>query len=403
MANVRRVAVQMQLGQAYRRHTGIFAGIADYAHGREQWRLVIDEWADHTLPARADRPSPYDGLIGRISAQGARRARRLGIPVVNVWYNSPARDLPGVFVDISACGRLRAEHLLARGFRNFGVLFHQPFRGSVEEARAFEETVRAAGCDEFRAAAERGARVRSLDRIEDTFREWKQSMRAYERWLDSLRLPVGLFIAHVDTARVVIEMCRNRGWRVPEDVAVVSGTNEETICERPEPGITSLEVPYEQIGLRAARLLDRLMDEKEPGSPRVSAGPPETILLPPVGIVVRRSTDFHAVEDPLIRRVLRFLDENLHRTITIDSLAALVGVSRRTLTSIFRSKLGRTVAAEITRLRVERAKRELTSTNHSIKKIARLAGFGSPRTLCDAFAREVGCPPREYRRRHAGR
>lgn len=398
MASEKRVAVQMDIGQAFKRHTSVFAGIHDYARQQGHWRLIIDEWADHTLAAQRSKPAPYDGLVGRISARGARHAKRLGVPVVNVWFNSPVRGLPSVFPDYPACGRLRAEHLLARGFRSFGVVYHPPYRASATEADAFEAAVRQAGCDDFHRVIE-GAWQGPPDRRHETFREWRHGLQMFERWLDKLRPPVGLFIYHIDTARVIIELCRHRGWRVPEDVAIVAGSNEETICERPEPGITSLEFPYERIGFEAARLLDELLVGRRRRS--ASSATPPVILLPPVGIVARRSTDFRAVDDPLIRQTLRHIDENLHQPITLDRLAAALGISRRTLTKHFRHKFGRTVAGEIQRLRIERVKRELAANQQPIKQIARQAGFASLRTLHAAFAREVGCSPRAFRRQIA--
>ena len=351
--------------------------------------------ADHSLPGRGTKESPYDGLIGRISLQGARRARRLQLPVVNVWYNSPARDLPSVFPDMQACGRARAEHLLSRGFRNFGVIYHQPYRGSVAEARAFENAVREMGCDEFSHITE-GSQKGPLNRRNTSYRDWQRSIRNIERWLDSLRPPVGLFIYHIDTARVIIEMCRNRGWQVPEDVAIVAGFNEATICERPEPGITSLELPYEQIGFEAAKLLDDIISGNAADRRNSESGAP-CILLSPVGVVARRSTDFRAVDDALVLKALRFIDEHLHEKMTIERLATATNVSPRTLTNRFRQKLHRTVGAEIQRLRIERVKRELIATRLPIKQISILAGFGSQRTLNAAFRSEVGCSPREYR------
>jgi len=398
MASKKRIAVQMDIGQAFKRHTETFAGIHDYARQQGHWQLIIDEWADHTLAAQRSIPAPYDGLVGRISARGARHARRLGVPVVNVWFNSPARGLPSVFPDYATCGRLRAEHLLARGFRNFGVVYHPPYRASAAEADAFEAAVRQAGCDDFHRVIE-GDWQGPPDRRQESFRDWRRSLQAFERWLDKLRPPVGLFIYHIDTARVIIEMCRHRGWRVPEDVAVVAGSNEETICERPEPGITSLEIPYERIGFEAARLLDRLLAQRRRTVARSAASP--QILLPPVGVVARRSTDFRAVDDSLVRQALRYIDGNLHRRITIDLLANALGVSRRSLTKHFREKFGRAVAGEIQRLRIERVNRELAVNKQPIKQIARQAGFASLRTLYAAFAREVGCSPREFRRQRA--
>jgi len=122
------------------------------------------------------------------------------------------------------------------------------------------------------------------------------------------------------------------------------------------------------------------------------------LLLPPVGIVARRSTDFFAVADPLVRQALRFIDENLHRPLTIDMVADELEVSRRKLTGRFRESMQHGIAAEIQRLRIERVKRQLTSTDDAIQRIARRAGFASPRTMNDAFRAEVGCTPRDYRR-----
>lgn len=397
MAGQRRVAVTMGIGEAYKRHTLIFAGIHNYARQQDHWRLILDEWADHTLPSRAGSPVAYDGWIGRISPQGARRALALGLPTVNVWFASPAAGrLPGVFPDYDAAGRLRAEHLLARGFRNLGVAHIPSHVASAVQADAFELAARQAGCHSVRRVhlfTETQARGRGPV----SFRDWRRTVRSLERWLDTLSPPVGLFIDEIDSARLIIELCRNRGWRVPEDVAIVAGTNEETICERPEPGITSLELPYEQIGFEAARMLDELMDAGSPA--RLAAGERRRrILLPPLGIVARRSTDFHAVDDPTVRRALRFIDENLHRDIVIDSVAEAALVSRRTLTQLFRTRVGRSIAEEIRRLRLERVKRELATTDRPIHQVARQAGFGSTRTLNEAFLAAVGCSPRAYRR-----
>ena len=54
MASKRRVAVAMDIDKPFRHHTLTFAGIHDYAEQRENWHLIVDDWADRTLPARAD-------------------------------------------------------------------------------------------------------------------------------------------------------------------------------------------------------------------------------------------------------------------------------------------------------------------------------------------------------------
>jgi LacI family transcriptional regulator len=63
--------------------------------------------------------------------------------------------------------------------------------------------------------------------------------------------------------------------------------------------------------------------------------------------------------------------------------------------------LGRTVTEEIRRVRIEKAKRELTWSDLSVQEIAVRTGFSSNARLCEAFRRDVGSSPRDYRaKRH---
>ncbi|MBT3202513.1 MAG: substrate-binding domain-containing protein [Phycisphaerales bacterium] len=40
---------------------------------------------------------------------------------------------------------------------------------------------------------------------------------------------------------MIAQMCRQRGWRVPHDVAITAEKNEESLCEHPRPSLTSVE------------------------------------------------------------------------------------------------------------------------------------------------------------------
>lgn len=402
----KRIAVMMDLDKIYKRHVATFAGILRYARHAD-WHLINNDWADRMLPARAGAPTPYDGLIGRITALGASRARRLGLPVVNLWFNAPNRaTLPGVFPDFSASGREQAEHLLSRGFLNLGVLSHRDDQGFVLEADAFEQTARAANCRQLlrvdlttgRKKARMG--IGALDMAD--YAQWKRAVGLIDRWMDEWKLPIGLFIFNITTARLVIERCEERGWRIPEDVAIVSGRNDETTCEASSPSISSIELPFERSGYEAARMLDELIDEKVKlgrSKRRTRARPtdPRVILLPPVGVVARQSTDFHAVDDGLVRKALGYIDLNLHRPIAIDDIAKYVGVSRATIVNRFRQHLGRSINKELQRLRIERVKRELAGSDAPIYEIAPKAGFSSVRNLNKVFNKLMKCTPGEYR------
>lgn len=377
----RRVAIMLDLQWPYKRHAAVFAGTQRYAK-EAGWHSILDEYAHHTLPARRGVARPYDGVIARANRNLVARAARLGVPVVNVWQSSPARRLvPGAFPDSRAAGRLIAEHLMARGFRSFATLTSHH---NVDQELEVGEIVRVLGEAGFACRSQLSTQNPWMD-----FAHWRQTQRVIARWMDGWRLPIGVYVGAEAEGRMVVQECTRRGWRVPADVALVAGKNEEVFCEHPSPSLTSVEMGYERIGYEAARLLDRLMD----GRP----APVEPIRVPPKGLVVRESTDFFAVDDPLVAAALAFIAGNSHRGIGPDSVASAVGAETRTLQNRFRKSLGRPIATEIRRTRIERAKRELAQSERPIKEIALAVGFRDAMRLYDVFRRELGVTPREYR------
>ncbi|HSI32449.1 MAG: substrate-binding domain-containing protein [Phycisphaerae bacterium] len=377
----RRVAVKLDLDWPYKRHAATFAGLQAYAQA-QGWQSTVDEYVEDTI-ARDPGSVPYDGIVARATTLLARRAARLNIPVVNVWASSPARDrLPGVFPDFPATGRLRAEHLLSRGLQRFGALTADRDRGQDEELAAFARTVEAAG---FTCAAARVA----LD-VSSSLIEWRRTERTIARWMDAWEPPIGVYVGSESQGRIVAQACHRRGWRVPQDVAIIAGRNEETLCAGLHPTLSSVEAGYERVGAEAARVLDALMAGEPP--------PLKPILIPPIGLVVRESTDFFAVDDALVAAALRFIAANSHLRIGQDDVARAVSAETRTLQRRFRKHLGRAIATEVRRARLERAKRELAQSDRSLKEIARGVGFGDPVRLCEVFRRELGVTPSQYRR-----
>lgn len=387
MSDVKRIGVMMQLDRPFKRHVSTYSGILDYARKHPDWQVVVDDWADRSLPAKPGTPAPYHGIIGRIGKLGAERAKRLDLPAVNVWFSSPAHGLPGVFPDFAASGRLVADHLQSRGFRHLAALLQTDDKSAACQATAMEAFARDAGVDDGLGAV-------VLDEPA-TYDDWRRGVQAIERWMACWKVPLGLLVLDPAWARVIVEQAKVRGWRVPDQIAIVCSTNDEMHCEQPEPGLSAVELPFEQIGYEAARMLDELIDGKREG--RSPFAEPQTVILPPVGIVSRKSTDFFAVEDPLVGHALRFIAGHLHKPLDVTKVARAVGVARRTLDAWFEKSLGVSVAVEISRLRIERVKRELTAGQDSIEAIARRTGFASTRTLNDQFKRSTGMTPTAFR------
>ncbi len=389
MPTPRHVAIKLDLEWPLKRHTQVFAGTQLYAQ-EQGWQSTIDEVIGDKLPKRRTKSLPYDGIIGRVPKPLAEQAIRLGLPVVNVWFSSPARELlPGVFTDYAATGRLRAEHLLARGFRNFAALTFRDDRAHEVEVEEFSRVVEAAG---FRCARQRVA-LHAQDS-----QNWRGTEETITRWMDQWQLPVGIFVSDEMVGRLVAQLSRDQRRRVPQDVAIVTGYNEETICEAPRPSLSSVEIGYERIGYEAARLLDRLMDEKEKGKKQRKGASPEHIIVPPLGLVVRESTDFYAVDDELVAQALAFIAANSHLKIGQTEVAGAVTTGTKTLQRRFRKVLGRAISEEIRRVRIERAKRELSQTDRSLDEISSKVGFGPRKRMYEVFCRDVGLSPSEYRK-----
>ncbi len=383
MSKNRRVAMAIELEWPYKRHHEVFAGAHRYAQEQGGWKFVLDEYPELALESKRSR-TKYDGIIGRATPRLAAAARAAGVPVVNVWNNSPVSDIPLVVPDFRAAGQMGATHLLARGFEHFGFLGRRREKGPKSQLKGFREVLDEAGfaCPSLMVSAG----------YPDSAAKWQRFTARLDAWMDKWSGPTGLNCSYDLLARHVACVCDTRGLNVPQDVALVGSHNETVICLHPEPSLTSIDMGYERVGYRAAQLLDEIMN---------GAAPPQgPVLIQPTGLIPRRSSDSLAVDDELVASALRFISEHSHERIRVGHVAEHLHVARRTLERRFSDRLGRSIAAEIARLRVERAKRKLVETKASIKSIAREFGFADSLQMAVVFNRLEGVSPSVYRRRH---
>jgi LacI family transcriptional regulator len=379
----RRVAISLDLNWGYKRHLEVYAGCQKYAD-EAGWECSINPAADWTLKHGA-AGIRYDGVIARATPQLAQAARRAGVPLVNVWMNSPTQGLPAVFGDFEASGTMAAEHLMARGFRKFGYLGFLRDIDSQRQLQGFRNMVRTKGfpCTFHRVNRNCGG---------GSARDWLDFVDGLEKWIETWELPIGVFVSQDIFCRYLIDVCRARGLHVSEDVAIVGTHNESEICGAPSPSLTSIDLGFGQVGYRAAAMLERLMAGGE------ASAEPE--LVPPAELVSRQSTDVYASNDPVVARAMRFIAENGHQRIQVKHVAAAVATTRRTLERKFRDAMGRSIAGEITRLRLQRAKRRMVETDASMKDVAIEAGFRTADHFGKVFNRVEGISPSHYRELH---
>jgi len=100
--------------------------------------------------------------------------------------------------------------------------------------------------------------------------------------------------------------------------------------------------------------------------------------------------------------LLRWMQENAERALTLDDIAAHARMSTRTLNRRFREQTGTTPLQWLHRARISQAQYLLETTTHSVDRIATQVGFGSPTAFRDRFKRLVGTSPHAYRHAFQG-
>jgi LacI family transcriptional regulator len=362
-------------------------GIADYAQQHGGWTLLtspptLGGAEEQALTMRALNDWPGQGAIAAVgTAAEVRAARRLPFPVVNLAGSLRHCGLPRVMVDQRAAGRLAAEHLLSRGLRRLAGYGLAGLWYAQQRLEGFAERARQSGvaCDLLQTPVPVNAAT-----------SWRRRTTPLVEWLKTLRPPVGIFAVHDYRARVLVDACQLLGLRVPHDVAVLGMDNDTTVCEFCQPPLSSVSRSARQVGFQAAALLDRLM-----------AGKPaeREILVPPDGVVLRRSTDTVVSDNPHVCEAIQLMHDHLGEAITVEHIVAHAAISRRLLEKLFRQHLGCTPREYLCRMRVERAKQLLAAPQRpKMRDVIAACGLGDARRFRRLFVGLEGQTPAQYRR-----
>ena len=384
MAQPIRIGLVFHSGMAYSR--GVLRGIKQYALTQPRWVLVPIE-VDTVTPTvlRALHPA---GLIALVSNSALAEALSdSGKPLVNVSRILPDQPFPRVSVDHFQVGRLAAAHLRERGLSQFGFVGHRRYVYSTERETGFREGL-----------AEKAPTLHCYH--ERSMRSYQRRGRllalddAFQQWLRSLPKPVGVFACQDMWGFQAAEACHLADLRVPDEVAILGVDNDDLLCELARPSLSSVVIPAERIGYEASALLARLLNGAAP--------PARPLLIQPLGIVTRQSSDVLALDDADVVAAVRFIREHAHQPISVGDVLREVPLSRRALERRFRRALNRRIGEEIRRVHVERAKSLLAGTELSVAAVAKQAGFSGATHLCVVFRQETGLTPTEHRHRLRG-
>jgi LacI family transcriptional regulator len=361
---------------------GLLLGIARYVRTHEPWSIYVDERSTGDPPPGWLRRWRGQGLIVRAHTPSVLRAvRALGVPVVHTLRQPADNVTPAVYSDDAAIARAVAAYLLERQFRNFAFVGVDGARWSRLRSQAFVAALAADG--------RRTAVYEPLSRRR--FRaSWEGGQDDLAEWIKQLPKPVGVMAAHDLRALCVLDACRRNHFDVPEQVAVVGVDNDEVLCELADPPLTSVAHQIDRLGYEAGALLERAMRGEPP--------PEAPLLLPPLEIVSRRSTDAVAINDSNVAAALRFIRERACGGVQVEQVCRHVGISRRALERGFARFFQSTPHEQILQVRIRRVQELLAHTDEPLEAIAKKSGFARAAYLSVCFRRETGQTPGEYRR-----
>ncbi len=105
-------------------------------------------------------------------------------------------------------------------------------------------------------------------------------------------------------------------------------------------------------------------------------------------------------KDDAIKKVQDYIEANIEEKMTIDELAAMVAVGRRSFERRFKDATNNTLIEYIQRVKIEAAKRALETSRKNIAEVMFGVGYTDTKAFRDLFKRITGLTPIEYRNKY---
>ncbi|MET9661081.1 LacI family DNA-binding transcriptional regulator [Streptomyces sp. NPDC006510] len=189
-------------------------------------------------------------------------AREVPVVLVNCFDADGA--LPSVVPDEVAGGHTATRRMLDAGHRRIGFInLDTGIPAAVGRRQGYEQALREAGLDiddslvvPGHATADGGyaAACALLDREEDR--------------------PTALFCGNDRMAMGAYDAIKERGLRIPDDIAVIGFDNQELIAAYLRPGLTTVALPFEVMGAKGVDMLGALTAGQPLDTTRMKVGCP---------------------------------------------------------------------------------------------------------------------------------
>lgn len=379
-----KIAVLLDISRAYERE--LLTGITNY-------NKLHDKFVFFFYSPKYVHSAHEDSVIDRIIAWqpqgiftreigGIKHLLGLNIPTVIAPNAGLFDNHINLWGDGYEMGRMVADHFISKGYKNFAFFGFKDFQWSLDRHKGFLECINKKGY------------VTSEFIFDNANLLWEDLPEKLIEWLATLKRPCAIFSSTDELNIPLLEAAKESGIKVPDDLSIIGVDNDAMICEMTSPTLSSVDQNAVQAGFEAASALSRWIEYGQK--------PPGNIILPPVTIVTRNSTNALAVDDEHVRTALHYIANMApSEDISVDDVVKATVLSRRVLEKKFQVVIKSSILEEIRKTRIERIKFLLTNSELSIQQIAYELNFNNFDNITRYFKQSTGLKPLEYRNKFA--
>ena len=378
-----RITLLFNANKAYDRQ--VVEGVGEYLQASQsEWDIFIEE--DFRTRLENIKDWLGDGVIADYDDPVIEQLLTdVDVPIVGVGgsYHSPENYPPVHYIatDNHALVEAAFLHLKEKGVHRFafyGLPATSGKRWAVEREHAFCQLV---AQEKYRGVVYQG--------LETAPENWQHAQNRLADWLQTLPPQTGIIAVTDARARHVLQVCEHLHIPVPEKLCVIGIDNEELTRYLSRVALSSVAQGTRQMGYQAAKLLHRLLDKE--------SLPLQRLLVPPVRVVERRSTDYRSLSDPAVIQAMHYIRHRACQGIKTEQVLDHLRISRSNLEQRFKEEMNKTIHQVIHEEKLERAKYMLRFTDISIQEIAEVCGYPSLQYFYAVFRKEYNQTPKEFR------
>lgn len=322
-----------------------------------------------------------DAIIAQFSDIDLSVLNQLNIPIIVQNYKERSSGISNLTGDYFGTGVIAANFFLHKGYKSFAYYGLTDTVWGRERGEGFKKIVSNKGYEVYE--------FNNRKRVPSE--KWSFDVEQVSRWLLSLPKPIALFACDDYYALQITEVCKMYDISIPEEIAVLGVDNDKLLCNISDPQLSSIELDIENGGYEAGKLLHQFIEKK------IIA--PVDIIIKPVRIVPRASTERFAVSDRHIEQLLQYIDNNYQNPLSVDELTQITPFSRRVLEKKFKRETGTSVYQYLLDLRIEKFADLLITTDLPLIEAATRSGFTDYKNISRIFTKAKEMTPLQYRKR----